>query len=101
MITMTTEDLMIRPADELGSVLSGRFEAEELRSRIEGAAESGQRVVVSFEGVEAVSPSFADELFAKMSAALLETGRVKFVDLDDDLLAIARFVAEGRTPAQD
>ena len=96
MTTATTQVLMIRPAEELGSVLSGRFEAEELRERIERAAKGGHEVVVSFVDVEAMSPSFADELFAKLPEELEDTGRVRFVDLDDDLLAIVRFVKESR-----
>jgi len=51
---------------------------------------------VSFEGVVAISPSFADELFAKVPEEAVEDGRVRLVDLDDDLRAIARFVREGR-----
>ena len=75
---------MIRPAEELGSVLSGRFEAEELRARIEAELAAGVEVVVSFEGVVAISPSFADELFAKVPEDAIEEGRVHFVDLDED-----------------
>jgi STAS-like domain of unknown function (DUF4325) len=86
---------MIRPADDLGAVLSGRFEAEELRGRIESAAREHE-VIVSFKGVEAMSPSFADELFAKFPRDLLESGQVRFRDLDQDLKVLARFVKEGR-----
>ncbi|MDQ3380341.1 MAG: STAS-like domain-containing protein [Actinomycetota bacterium] len=92
----TTGITMIRPAEELGPVLSGRFEAEELRERIEAELAAGAEVVVSFEGVVAISPSFADELFAKVPEDAVEDGRVRFVDLDEDLRAIARFVREGR-----
>ncbi len=92
----TTAITMIRPAEELGPVLSGRFEAEELRERIEAELAAGAEVVVSFEGVVAISPSFADELFAKVPEDAVEDGRVRFVDLDEDLRAIARFVREGR-----
>jgi len=87
---------MIRPADELGAVLSSRFAAETLRSRIESELDAGHEVTVSFEGVIAISPSFADELFAKMPPEAERSGRLRFVDLSEDLLAIARFVKEGR-----
>lgn len=97
-MTTATETRVITPADEFGPVLSGRFEAEELRARIEATLAGGVDVVVSFEGVVAMSPSFADELFAKMPEAAIDEGRVRFIDLDDDLLAIARFVREGRKP---
>ena len=36
---------MIRPAEELGSVLSGRFEAEDLRERIEAELASGPKAL--------------------------------------------------------
>lgn len=91
-----TGTVTIRPAEELGPVLSSRFGAEELRERIEAELATGAEVVVSFEGVIAISPSFADELFAKVPEDAVEDGRVRFVDLDDDLLAIARFVRTGR-----
>ncbi|HWQ24451.1 MAG TPA: STAS-like domain-containing protein [Gaiellaceae bacterium] len=96
MMLTTTRTTVIRLAEELGSVLSGRFEAEELRARIEAELAAGAEVVVSFQGVVAMSPSFADELFAKVSEEAFERGRVRFVDLAEDLLAIARFVREGR-----
>ena len=38
---------------------------------------------MSFEGVVAISPSFADELFANVPEDTDEDGRVRFVDLDD------------------
>ena len=96
MAMTTTLMTMIRPAEELGPVLSGRFEAEQLRQRIEHELAIGRSVVVSFDGVLAISPSFADELFAKVPEDAIEEGRVEFVDLAEDLLAIARFVREGR-----
>jgi len=55
-----TRTIVIGPAEELGPVLSGRFEAEELRERIEAELAAGVEVVVSFDGVVAISPSFAD-----------------------------------------
>jgi hypothetical protein len=91
---------MIRAADELGPVLSGRFQAEELRARIEEAAGAGVGIVVDFAGVEAMSPSFADELFAKLPADLVESGQVRFEHLDEDLTSLARFVVEGRRPSR-
>lgn len=83
-------------AEELEPVLSSRFAAEELRARIENELACGIEVVVSFEGVVAISPSFADELFAKLPEEAERTARLRFVHLDEDVLAIARFVREGR-----
>lgn len=90
---------MIRPADELGPVLAGRGLAAGLRERVEGALNAGDSVVLDFEGVESMSPSFADELFAKLSVRPGDE-RLKFENLDDDLQALARFVIEGRPPAE-
>jgi hypothetical protein len=98
MTTIAKETTVIRAAEELGPVLSGRFEAEELRERIEAAAASGVRVVVDFGDVEAMSPSFADELFAKMRPELIESGKVRFERLDDDLTALLHYVVRGRRP---
>lgn len=92
----TKENTVIRPADTLGMVLSSRFAAVELRNDIEQELRSGADVVVDFEGVIGISPSFADELFAKLPEGARREGRLRFVNLDEDLLAIARFVREGR-----
>jgi uncharacterized protein DUF4325 len=54
--------------------------------------------VIDFAGVEAMSPSFADELFAKLPNELIEPGRIRFESLDEDLTLLARFVAHGRRP---
>ena len=87
---------MIRPADELGSVLVGRSIARLFRERVEAMIEASDDVVVDFEGVEAVSPSFADELFAKLPADLVDAGRVRFENVDSGLDALARYVVTGR-----
>ncbi len=95
----TIEATMIRPASELGSVLTSRSLAEELRLRVVGIASRGEHVVIDFEGVEAMSPSFADEIFAKLPAELVESGAVKFENLDEDLVTLMRFVLAGRASA--
>lgn len=89
------EKTMIRPADELGPVLAGRSLAEALRNRIEELA-SREHVVVDFEGVEAVSPSFADEIFAKLPPELVESGRVRFEHIDAALENLIEFVTATR-----
>jgi hypothetical protein len=89
---------MIRPADELGPVLASRSVAATLRGRVEEAVQEGSVVVVDFEGVDVMSPSFADELFAKLQVPPGETGeeRVRFENLRDDLEALAEYVRRGR-----
>jgi hypothetical protein len=86
---------MIRPADDLGPVLTSRSLAEALRQRVEAAAVR-EEVVIDFAGVEAVSPSFADEIFAKLPRELVESGRVRFENMDEDLQSLAEFVVASR-----
>jgi hypothetical protein len=101
LMKLTIETTMIKPAAELGSVLTSRSIAEELRLRLVEIAGRGERVVVDFDGVEAMSPSFADEIFAKLPAELVESGAVRFENLDEDLLTLMRFVLAGRASASD
>jgi anti-anti-sigma regulatory factor len=87
----------IRLADEFGGVLLGRDNAQRIRSRVENATrESSEPVVLDFEGILTVSPSFADELFAKLDPALRNSGRVEVRGTSPGLDAIARFVVAGR-----
>jgi anti-anti-sigma regulatory factor len=77
-------------------VLAGRGVARVLHARVEESIGERGSVVVDFEGVESMSPSFADELFAKLSVRP-DDERITFEHLNDDLQALARFVIEGRT----
>lgn len=93
---MTTQPrMMIRPADELGPVLAGRGLAATLRTRVEASLKAEGSIVIDFAGVESMSPSFADELFAKLPAP--DEERVKFEHLSDDLQSLVQFVIEGRS----
>ena len=69
----------------LGPILSGRTAGELLRRQIEELARQQPTVIVDFIGVELATPGFADEFFAKMPPSLIETGRVQFAHVDDDL----------------
>ena len=86
----------IRPADELGPVLAGRAQATVLRRRVEQFVRSGEPVVIDFDGVLTASPSFADELFAKLDSALVEDGQVVFENVPGSVSSIARYVRAGR-----
>src|SRR3954451_15450757 len=77
-IVMTMQITVIKPADDFGSVLAGRALAQAIRGQIETEVEGGDEVVVDLAGVEAISPSFADELFAKMPPEWLDSGRIRF-----------------------
>jgi anti-anti-sigma regulatory factor len=97
MTTLAQHPMTIRLADEFGGVLLGRGNAERIRSRIESAARgTNEPVVVDFEGVITVSPSFADELFAKLDPTLRRSGRVEVRGMSPALSAIERFVVAGR-----
>lgn len=89
---------MVRPADELGPVLTGRTVAARLREEVERELAAEGEVTIDLEGVEAISPSFADELFAKLPREALNSGRVRFEHLDPSDSALARFVMAGRSP---
>lgn len=93
----TVPILTIRPAEELGPVLTGRTVAQTLRHRIEEAASaSDSQVIVDLTGVAAASPSFADELFAKLPRHLLDSGRIRFENVPEPLHPLVRFVTRQR-----
>jgi hypothetical protein len=71
-----------------------------LRESVELVLDRDGEVTVDFDGVMVISPSFADELFAKLPRAAIESGRVRFVNLDEDHEALVRFVFEGRDPGR-
>ena len=87
--------MTISLATEAGAVLTGRSAAAVLRRRVEAAAGDGQ-VVLDFEGVAAVSPSFADELFAKLDPSLVDAGIVTFENLGPGVRHIADYVVKAR-----
>lgn len=92
----TTEALRLRPAAELGPVLTGRSVAEKMRRRIEAAATSDEVVEVDFAGVTTASPSFADELFAKLPPELIAQGRIRFANVPASLDRLVRFLVRQR-----
>lgn len=97
MTALAPHTMTIRLADEFGGVLLGRSNAEQIRNRIESAARgSDEPVVVDFQGIITVSPSFADELFAKLDPALRESDRVEVRGMSPALKSIARYVVAGR-----
>jgi hypothetical protein len=85
----------LHPAEDFGGVLASRSLAAQLREQVEQRARH-EPVAISFAGVETVSPSFADELFAKIDQTLVSSGRVTFVDVDEDIEAIIRTVSGRR-----
>jgi anti-anti-sigma regulatory factor len=88
--------MMIRLADEFGDVLVGRSTAERIRLRIQESAHGSEPVILDFEGIITVSPSFADELFAKLEPGLRQSGQLEVRGMNPALESIARFVVAGR-----
>jgi hypothetical protein len=87
----------VKLADRYGPVLAGRGLAEHLRSEIETEVSTGHHVLVDLRAVQAVSPSFADELFGKLVAQVGDG--VEFTNLTPNLAVIAeinRSQANGR-----
>jgi STAS-like domain of unknown function (DUF4325) len=84
----------MRLADRYGEILGGRVLGDELRAEILMHVQAGEEVVVDFEGVVAMSPSFADEVFGKLPAAVAE--HVEFANVSADLQAVADMVRAGR-----
>lgn len=52
-------------------------------------------VVIDLEGVDAMSPSFADEVFAKL-ADEISANQVRFENISPGIRSLARFVTLGR-----
>jgi hypothetical protein len=97
MTTLAPNPMTIRLADELGPVLVGRSAAERVRLRVEQATRGNtEHVILDFTGIITVSPSFADELFAKLDPELRHSGRVEPKGMGPALESIARFVVAGR-----
>lgn len=90
----TSESLIMRLADRHGSVLGGREVAEHIREDVERRVGAGEEVVIDLDGVLAVSPSFADELFGKLPAAVAQ--HVQFTNVSDHLQAVADMARAGR-----
>lgn len=89
--------MTLKPAEDLGPVLTGRAVAARIREDVERALSAGENVVVDLQGVEFVSPSFADELFAKVPRTALEDGRLSLAHVNEDTAELIRFVQFGRS----
>lgn len=92
----TIEIMKLKPAEELGPVLTSRGLGAALRERVESALAAGEEITIDLAGVETMSPSFADELFAKIDPRLVERGRVRFVHVPATVKPLVRFLAGNR-----
>lgn len=86
----------LRPAERAGEALVGRDAAADLRREIVQRLGRGERVVLDFSGVSALSPSFADELLAKLPPEVLNSGDVIIEHLSGGHQALAHMVVAGR-----
>ena len=81
-------------ADAHGHVLGGRVLGEQIRQDVVRSVQAGEVVVLDLEGVQVVSPSFADEIFGKLP---LEAGeRVEFTNVSRQIQAVADMARAGR-----
>lgn len=91
--------MLLSLAHEAGPFLTGRSEAQRLRESVLGIVQRDGEAVVDLEGVEVISPSFADEFFAKMPEELLDSKQVRFEHLTDEFSLIVHTVVAQRRPA--
>lgn len=82
-------------ADRYGPVLTGRGLAERILSEVADEAAAGGVVELDFARVEAVSPSFADELFGKLPRRV-SAERIRFLNLSPHLSAVAKMAEQHR-----
>jgi len=87
----TVAETCVKLAERHGRVLSGRPTAISLREELESEFRHEGVVVLDFESVEAISPSFADELFGRF---VDRVGRehIRFENLSPHLLEVERMV---------
>lgn len=93
MTTFARSDKM-RLAEKHGEVLGGRILGEEIRAEVVRLVKAGEVVVLDLDGVEAVSPSFADEIFGKLPQEVGE--QVEFVNVTPPIQAVAEMARAGR-----
>ena len=88
MAEMTTSTEMttitLTPRETNGPELVGRAPGARLREEAVALA-ADHHVVIDLAGVEAMSPSFADEIFAKLPAALIRDRRIRFANASADI----------------
>jgi hypothetical protein len=83
---------------DLGPDLSGRELGESIRNRV---AADTEEVVFDCEGVETMSPSFADELFGKLAVQEDRPGRLRAANASSDVMSVIRFAVRERTQDHD
>jgi hypothetical protein len=92
---LMTTDNTLRIAELFGAVLTGRPMAGRVTQAVDQALASGRTLTLDFAGVKAVSPSFADELFGKLSLRDPD-GKIDLVNLSAHLQSVARMAQRQR-----
>lgn len=85
----------MRLAEEHGEVLGGRVLGEQIRVEVVRQIKAGGTVVLDLAGVQAISPSFADEIFGKLPAEV--GGQVEFSNVSEELQVVANMARAGRS----
>jgi STAS-like domain of unknown function (DUF4325) len=88
----TAEETRIRLAERCGPALVGRDQGRHLRAEVEEISHGSGIVTLDFDGVEVLSPGFADELFAMMPQELVESGHVRFENVDETFSSLRELV---------
>jgi uncharacterized protein DUF4325 len=83
-------------AKEHGEVLGGRVLGEEIRAKVVRLVKAGEVVTLDLNGVFAVSPSFADEVFGKLPAEVGDE-HIVFVNLSPEIQEVADMARAGRS----
>lgn len=86
-LTSRSPDMQTIHLGDSGPDLSGRALGESIRESIEPDAPS---VIFDCAGVESMSPSFADEVFGKLSAQPARPP-MQIVNATPDIIALVRF----------
>jgi hypothetical protein len=90
----------MRLVDRFGAVLGGRSLGETIRAEVLEQLSHGENLVVlDLDGVEAVSPSFADEVFGKLQAEVGD--RLQIINVGEALQPMANIARAGREENSD
>ena len=77
-----------------GEDLSGRTLGEEVRGVVSTQA---TEVVFDCSGIESMSPSFADELFGKLSVESSRPKTLRVAHAEPDIISVIRFAVQERS----
>lgn len=82
--------------EEHGEVLGGRVLGQEIRAKVVRLVEAGEVVTLDLDGVLAVSPSFADEVFGKLPAEVGDDA-ITFSNVSAQIQEVADMARAGRS----